>query len=267
MHAGVDLLGLSYEIEGKLRKVCREMLQYLNNVKVVSRLELFVKARESLEKVRLSDDETQAIIRQYDFRPDQLVVISIIGETPFMMGCPFLHEEINFKGKLLYHSHTFPPGEGDLEYALMRLRNIRLHETSKIVENMFIKAGYDKVSEDLKSGLKEYRKSSGNETVVCKTLESVNDAVSLLDSLPEGSVLGVPTEDTPAPFVSFYRNHRNKVSEHRFSIIVVDVENLKASPFLGYPPDKDFLSLLSEPDLVARIRNVWGENGGEEELY
>jgi hypothetical protein len=254
---------MSFEIEGKLRKVCREMLQYLNNVRVVSRLELFMKARESLEKVRLSDDETGTIIRQYDLRPDQLVVISIIGDTPYMMGCPFLHEEITYKSKVFYHSHTYQAGEGDLEYALMRLRNIRLRETGRIVENIFSKAGYQKVSEDKNTGMRKYSKDEGIQSLNCIVLESVSDAPHLLDKIPKSTVLGVPAEDTPAPFTSFYRNYKNKVIERNLSIVVVDVENLKVSPFIGYPSDKGLLSQFSEPDLAARISTVWGE--GEEE--
>jgi len=42
-------LSLSFNINRKLHKVCSEMLEYLNKVKVVSRLELFVKARAVLE--------------------------------------------------------------------------------------------------------------------------------------------------------------------------------------------------------------------------
>jgi len=54
----------------------------------------------------------------------------------------------------------------------------------------------------------------------------------------------------------FYRNHRNKVADHQFSIIVVDVEDSKDSFFLGYPSGKDLLLLFGESDLSARIRNV-----------
>jgi hypothetical protein len=39
----------------------------------------------------------------------------------------------------------------------------------------------------------------------------------------------------------------------------VTVEDLKISPFLGYPLDKDIVSQFNEPDLAARIKSVWGD--------
>lgn len=255
---------LQEQIEEKLRTVCSEMLRYLNAVKVVSRLELFVKAREALAKVRLSSDEEEFIGREYRLRPDQLTVISIIGETPYMIGCPFLHEETRFKNLLFYHSHTFSPSEADLESAVSRLRNIRIMETDKMIAGMLSKAGYSKDSEEQRYGVKMYKKKGSNDDLKCTILESVNDVVPLLDVLQEGSLIGVPTEDTPAPFISMYRNHRSKVAEKRLSIVVVNIEDQKISPFLGYPTDKDLMSLFSEPDLAVRIRSIWGEEDEDE---
>jgi hypothetical protein len=257
-------LTLQEQIEEKLRTVCNEMLRYLNAIRVVSRLELFVKAREALAKVRLSSDMEEFIGREYRLRPDQLTVISIIGETPYIIGCPFLHEETRFKNLLFYHSHTFSPNEADLESAVSRLRNIRIMETDKMIADMLSTAGYSKTSEEQRSGVRMYKKQGSNDTLKCTILESVNDVVPLLDILQEGSLIGVPTEDTPAPFISMYRNYRSKVAEKRLSIVVVNIEDQRISPFLGYPADKDLVSLFSEPDLAVRIRSIWGEEGEDE---
>jgi len=259
-------LSLQDQIEAKLRTVCNDMLRYLNAVKVVSRLELFVKARAALAKVQLSADEEELIGRKYDLRPDQLTVISIIGETPYMMGCPFLHEETRLKNVLFYHSHTFSPNDSDLDSALLRLRDLRVKETDKMISNMLSKAGYSKTVEDPKTGIKTYKKQGGAVTLECIILESIKDAVPILGSLPQGSIVGVPTEDTPAPFISVYRNHRSIVTQNRLSIIVANIEDLRTSPFLGYPEDKDLISMFDEPDLVAKIKGVWGEEEDEEQL-
>jgi hypothetical protein len=252
------------ELEAKLRKTCNGMLQYLNAVKIVSRLELFDKAREVLAKVELSGDEEELIRREYSLRPDQLTVISIIGETPYMMGCPFLHEESRFKNVLFYHSHTFSPKESDFESGLSRLKEIRLRETERMIADLLAKAGYSEISDEKRFGLKTYKKKGSNDVLGCIILESVSNIVSLLDKLQDGSILGVPTEDTPAPFISIYRNYRSKIAEKRLSILVANIEDQRISPFLGYPADKDLVSLFSEPDLAVRIRTIWGE--GEEEL-
>jgi hypothetical protein len=121
------------------------MLEYLNEVKVVSRLELFVKARAALENQDgLTENEKESVIGEYDLRPDQLIVTSIIGDTPYMTGCPFLHEETIYKKKLFYHSHTFSPTDADYESALDRLRNMRLSETARMINELFRRAGYKK---------------------------------------------------------------------------------------------------------------------------
>jgi hypothetical protein len=243
------------------------MLEYMNKVKVVSRLELFVKAREAIQHHGgLTDDETKSVIGQYDLRPDQLVVISIIGDTPYMMGCPFLHEETIFKNKLFYHSHTFSPSETDYESALSRLRSMRLNQTTNMVNELFSKAGYRKTVADQKTGITTYRKKDGSEFSGIILL-SINDVPQLLDNQPAGTVFVVPTEDTPAPFISFYRSQRTKVAEKRFSIIVVNVEDLKISPFLGYPSDKDIISQFTEPDLAVRIRTIWTDGEDEEQMF
>jgi hypothetical protein len=241
------------------------MLQYLNEVKVVSRLELFVKSRESLMKVALSNNEEKSIRDQYDLRPDQLMVISIIGATPYMLGCPFLHEEDNFKGTLFYHSHTFHPGESDFESALFRLRRMRVEQSEKTVNSMFSKAGYRRIAERQNAGLRTYEKEDGSKVEVI-VLESISDAPKLFGQLRKGSILVVPTEETPAPFISFYRNQKNNATESGFSIIVVNVEDLRVSPFLGYPSDKDLIMLFDEPDLAVRIKSVWGEGEDDEFL-
>lgn len=255
-----------YSIDRKLRNVCNEMLEYLNEVKIVSRLELFIKAREALEhQGGLSDDENKFVIGKYDLRPDQMIVMGIIGDTPYMMGCPFLHEETIFKNKLFYHSHTFSPSDQDYESALDRLRNMRLNQTASMINEMFSRAGYSKASTNQKTSLTTYRKENGKEFIGI-ILQSVNDAPQLFDSIPEGTVLVVPTEESPGPFISFYRNQRTKVAEKRFSIIVVNIEDLKISPFLGYPSDKDIIAQFNEPDLAVRIEAIWGEDEDREQL-
>jgi len=259
-------LKLSQNIDSKLRSVCNELLEYLNKVKVVSRLELLVKARESLENQGgLTDEEDKFIVEKYDLRPDQLLVISIIGDTPYMMGCPFLHEETIFKNKLFYHSHTFSPSEADYGSAIERLSSIKLSQTAKMINELFSKAGYRKTKNDPKNRLTTYLKGDGKEFLSI-LIESITNAPQLFDSIPEGTILVVPTEDSPGPFISFYRNHRTEVAERRFSIIVVNVEDLKISPFLGYPSDKDIVSQFNEPDLVVRIESVWGEDEDSEQL-
>jgi hypothetical protein len=250
-------LSLPRETEERLRRVCADMLEYLNSVKVVSRLELFVKVRESIRKAGLSDEEARTIKNQFDLRPDQLIVIGIIGDTPYIMGCPFLHEEDEFKGKLFYHSHTYPAKEPDFEAAISRLRKLRIEQTIKSVEGMLSKAGYSKTSADLNVGLRTYRKKGGS-SITCTFFESVIDLQSSLDKLPEGSIIAVPNEESPGPFISFYRNSRSKVGEKHLSIIVVNIQDEKVSPFIGYPPDKDLVSLFTEPDLATRITTVWG---------
>ena len=256
-------MGLPRELEAKLRKICNGMLQYLNTVKIVSRLELFEKAREVIAKAGLSTEEGELIGREYGLRPDQLTVISIIGETPYMMGCPFLHEETRFRNILFYHSHTFSPQESDLEAALSRLRDIRMRETERMITEMLEKAGYSWVSDDRTRGIKAFEKQGSKDVLNCIILESVNDVVPLLDTVQNGTLLGVPTEDTPAPFISIYRNYRSKIADKKLSILVANIEDQRISPFLGYPSDKDLVSLFSEPDLAVRIRTIWGEEGEE----
>jgi hypothetical protein len=256
-------MSLPRDLEAKLHKVCNGMLHYLNTVKIVSRLELFEKARDVLAKAELSTNDEELVGREYGLRPDQLTVISIIGETPYMMGCPFLHEETRFKNVLFYHSHTFTPQESDLELAVSRLKDIRIRETERMITEMLAKAGYSRVSDDQRNGIRKYKKQGGKDVLNCIILESVNDVVPLLDNVQEGAVLGVPTEDTPAPFISIYRNYRGKIADKKLSILVANIEDQRISPFLGYPSDKDLVSLFSEPDLAVRIRTIWGEEGEE----
>jgi hypothetical protein len=257
----VEEMSLPRELETKLRKICNGMLQYLNEVKVVSRLELFDKARDVLAKTKLTTDEEELISREYGLRTDQLTVISIIGETPYIIGCPFLHEETRFQDILFYHSHTFSPQESDLESAVSRLKDIRIRETERMINEMLAKAGYSRISDNKIRGTETYRKLASRDVLNCIILESVSDVVPLLDTVQDGSILGVPTEDTPAPFISIYRNHRSKIADKRLSILVVNIEDQRISPFLGYPSDKDLVSLFSEPDLAVRIRTIWGEEG------
>jgi hypothetical protein len=134
-----------------------------------------------------------------------------------------------------------------------------------MINELFLKAGYRKIRDDQKTGLITYRKKNGNE-FSGMILQSVNDALQLFDKLPEGTVLVVPTEDTPAPFISIYRNQRTKIAEKRFSVIVVNVEDLKISPFLGYPSDKDIVSQFNEPDLAVRIGAIWGKSEDEGQI-
>jgi hypothetical protein len=47
-------------------------------------------------------------------------------------------------------------------------------------------------------------------------LQSVSDATPLFDSLPEGTIIVVPTEDSPGSFISLYRNQRKKLQKSDF---------------------------------------------------
>ncbi|MCD6202922.1 MAG: hypothetical protein J7I99_00990, partial [Methanophagales archaeon] len=69
----------------------------------------------------------------------------------------------------------------------------------------------------------------------------------------DADVIVVPTEKTPAPFISFFREH--DVGE--MMIWVADAERRTLDPFIGIPEDKDIESNFANPDRARRAVSVW----------
>jgi len=69
----------------------------------------------------------------------------------------------------------------------------------------------------------------------------------------EEKVIVVPTEKTPAPFISFVREHE----AGGVMIWVADVEKRAVNPFIGTPKDAEVEKNFANPEQARRAVNVW----------
>jgi len=260
-----------------LLPVFNRLGDYASKYKVISEGELRLRIRESLELESLSAREREELENSLGGNLEELIFNSITTrENKISVFSPDMHTKINYQGEVFYCLPTHRYMSAELEDAFLRWSAIKNppDKVKVVVMDFMHRAGYQIQTQEVRN--LAICGQYGNCKCKCKCIEllAVKSSdkhlrILVLSSIKfvpylmgdnsataansDVDVMVVPTEKTPAPFISFFREH--DVGE--MMIWVADVERHTLDPFIGIPQDKDIESNFTNPDKARRAVSVW----------
>ena len=223
-----------------LKRVFSELSAFLNERKVVSEGELRLKIRECLSA--LSDAEMRELEKNLGIgrekegargkageraeegteareeavkSVEEIIFRSITTGEKISVFSPDCHTKINYQGEIFYCLPTHKFFAEELEQAFLRWSKIRSAASmlSGVVEDFLRRCGYStrSLQKNEECEVLEAEKVHGDRRRKLRILilPSIKFVPRFLRNSEESenTVIAVPTERTPAPFISFFREH------------------------------------------------------------
>ena len=264
-----------------LLPVFKMLGDYAAKYGVISEGELRLRIKESLES-QLREGDREELERGLGGDLEELIFNSITTrEGKLSVFSPDMHTKINYQGEIFYCLPTHRYMSAELDDAFLRWSAIKNppDKLKDVVVDFMHRAGYQIQMQEVrnldmhKRGQYEHEheheyKYNYIELFAVKSSDKhlrilIMPSIKFVPYLMSGSgdsavvsdadVIVVPTEKTPAPFISFFREH--DVGE--MMIWVADAERRTLDPFIGIPEDKDIESNFANPDRARRAVSVW----------
>ena len=274
-----------------LKRVFSELSAFLNERKVVSEGELRLKIKECLSA--LSDAEMRELEKNLGIRREkegargkaeeraeegteareeavksveEIIFRSITTREKISVFSPDCHTKINYQGEIFYCLPTHIFFAEELEQAFLRWSKIRSAASllSGVVEDFLRRCGYStrSLQKDEECEVLEAEKAHGDRRRKLRILilPSIKFVPRFLrknfSDESENTVIAVPTERTPAPFISFFREHAEEFPPE-WRIWVVDTERKAVNPFLGREEDEEIERNFENPMQARKALSVW----------
>ncbi|UYZ40141.1 MAG: hypothetical protein N2V74_00120 [Candidatus Methanospirare jalkutatii] len=280
---------------GVLKRVFSELSAFLNERKVVSEGELRLKIGECLSALSDAEmhelEKNLGIGREKEGARgkageraeeraeegteargetvksvEEIIFRSITTREKISVFSPDCHTKINYQGEIFYCLPTHKFFAEELEQAFLRWSKIRSAASllSGVVEDFLRRCGYStrSLQKEAECEVLEAEKAHGDRRRKLRILilPSIKFVPRFLrknfSEESENTVIAVPTERTPAPFISFFREHAEEFpSEWR--IWVVDTERKAVNPFLGREEDEEIERNFENPMQARKALSVW----------
>ena len=246
-------------------KTFEYLSDYCQEHKVISEGELALKIRECVNS--LDDAEREELERKLGGNLEELIFKSITSEDKISVFSPDMRTRINYQGEIFYCLPVHRYMSDELEEAFLRWAKIRspLSALKSVVKEFMAQSGYQ-------IKIKNKNEKRENEQLEMVAVKNKNRSIHIIifpsikfvphfveEALLENSeareekVIIVPTEKTPAPFISFVREQNIGDA----MVWVADVEKKTIDPFIGNPEDEAIENNFANPEQARRAVSVW----------
>ncbi len=242
-------------LEDKLHHLFQAMHTFLNEKKLVSRLELRLKIRELIASHNFTAHENTECETLFEFPLEQFIFLSLTSGAPSSIQAPVLHEKLVFKEIIFYHSHTFPISDEIVEHAYERASQLQLTQLKQILTNYFLQVHYN-VGELSSEHLRATRNTF---ELNCHLFSSILKLIEMIKyvELNQTTVLIIPSGATIKPFVEFYQGFSNRILLEGANVWLIDPETETLSTFIGGPKDKNLFALFTKSQLATQLERFW----------
>lgn len=250
-----------------LLRIFERLSAYCQEHMVLSEGELSVKIRECLQA--LSDAEKEELEKELKGNLEAQIIKSITSTEKISVFSPDMHTRINYQGEVFYCLPTHGYLSDELEKAFLRWAKLRspLSALKDVLTDFLELCKYEvkdetSVCEKELCALIAVKKNKTTQRdlhlFIFSSIKFVplfieEHHAALEKTKTEEKVIVVPTEKTPAPFISFVREHE----VGGVMIWVVDVEKRAVNPFIGTPKDAEIEKNFANPEQARRAVNVW----------
>ena len=251
-----------------LLKIFERLSAYSQEHKVLSEGELTVKIKECVQS--LSAVERAELEQNLKGNTEEQLFKSITSTEKISVFSPDLHTKTNYQGEVFYCLPTHGYLADELEQAFLRWTRIQSPSSAlkSVLTDFMERCNYELKDET------EKRENEHCELIATKEdktnykslhlfiFSSIKFVPQFMDEHPdllekmgpeEEVVMAVPTEKTPAPFISFVREHE----VGGVMIWVVDLAKRTVNPFIGTPNDPEIEKNFASPDGARRAVSVW----------
>ncbi len=243
-----------------LLPVFNRLADYAFKTRVISEGELRLRIKEALESV--SEEEREELEEYLGGDLEELIFESITTrEAKISLFSPDMHTKINYQGEIFYCLPTHRYMGEELEEAFIRWSAIKNppEKLMGVVVDFMQRAGYQ--IQEVKSSyicnkyeyIELFAVKSTDRHLRILIVSSIKLVPYLTGAGCDADVIVVPTEKTPAPFISFFREY--DVGE--LLVWVADAERGTLDPFIGIAEDKEIESNFANPDKARRALSVW----------
>ncbi|MBN1762597.1 MAG: hypothetical protein JW878_05930 [Methanomicrobia archaeon] len=251
-----------------LLRIFERLGAYSQEHKVLSEGELTVKIRECVDSLSAAERAELERTLKGDAAPQ--IFRSITSTEKISVFSPDLHTRTNYQGEVFYCLPTHGYLAEELEQAFLRWATIRspLGTVKDVLIEFLRRCSYSIQDEPADAGTDYLAVSAvkAKETQHYRLrlfiFSSIKFVPRFMDEHPdvlekketdEEVVMAVPTEKTPAPFISFIREHEVGTAQ----IWVVDLTKRTVDPLIGTPSDPDVELEFANPEQARRAVSVW----------
>ncbi|MBD3230277.1 MAG: hypothetical protein GF329_19015 [Candidatus Lokiarchaeota archaeon] len=237
----------------KFNKLIEELNEFVENTRLISRLELRTRIRDLIDKYNV-DHLPNNIENEYDLSLLQYLFNSVVL-TPISISAPSLTEKIIHENVYFYYSHTQDNMDELLIKAFERYSTFALTKMDGLVKKIFVNANY------------EIKTSSKNEMLARKNEDKIKillypSGSTLYRKLESGtefldSIIVIPQGATPAPYFNIYKKYSDILLIEENVVLLSNIENDYISPFIGYPKDKYVTRQLKPDKNIEMIKKRW----------
>jgi len=250
-----------------LLRIFKRLSVYIQKHKVLSEGELKLKIQECLHA--LTTAERARLERDVGGNTEAQLFTSITSTEKLSVFSPDLRTKINYQGEVFYCLPVHGYLAAELESAFLRWAKLRspLGTLRDVLQEFLERCGYSILSEpagaetsdlamhaEKAEGALQYRLR----LFIFSSIKFVPPFMDTHHGLPDGKaeaemVMVVPTEKTPAPFISFVREH--DVSNAQ--IWILEVDNRTVNPFIGMPTDPELEKNFANPEQARKAVSTW----------
>ena len=243
------------KLQNKLALVFRDLDRFLDKKRLISRLELRLKIKNLINKHNFSESDTTECEALYEFPPLQFIFLTITSGKQLSIQAPFLHEKVQYKQMLFYHSHSYKVTENLLEQAFSEVCQLQLELEKEILRKFLEKVNYTIKEITHNSIIAEKPPFSLRCFLYCSILQ-LNEKIRAL-KLTSKDALIIPPGISIDPFIKFYQKHSNDILLIEASVWLIDTETEAVSRFIGLPEDKSMLTYFTRSQLATLIERNW----------
>jgi len=250
-----------------LLRIFERLSAYFQEHKVLSDGELRLRIRECLDS--LTAPERAELERNLKDDVEEQIFKSITSREKISVFSPDLHTRINYQGEVFYCLPTHRYLNEELEAAFLCWAKLRSPSSAlkDVIMDFLERCNYQVKTEAIRREnehcelIAEKRNKPKHGILHLSIFSSIKfipqfreEHQALLEKSEAGEeeMIIVPTEKTPAPFISFVREHE----VCGVMIWVVDVAKRTINPFIGTPKDAEIENTFANPEQARRAVNV-----------
>lgn len=250
-----------------LLRIFEELAAYSTEHKALAEGELRIKIRESV--AQLTAAARAALEARLGGDLEEVLFTSITGPEKISLFSPDLRTRLNYQGEVFYCLPLHGYLAEELEAAFLRWAKLRspLGVLKEVLTRFLERSGYRVLRESRGSGSEHLELSAAKEDEPDKSLRlfllpSIKFVPRFIEAHPgsweqpqggEERVIVVPTEKTPAPFISFIREHDLPDAQ----IWVADLARCTLNPSIGRSRDPELESKFESPEQARRAVSEW----------
>ena len=229
--------------------------------RIIARAELLQRVYQYVREAGLDEAEREELEKMLgkDHVAAGIFADLLSGDSVFI-NLPHPDSAITLNGRIFHFVHAAGNyGDDDFEGAYDQFQ-AALEELKGLVvlnlQDLLVKfmGGADYLLEHDSHGRIIF--ASGEKTIAFRIFPAIED-VMIVEGM-DGSVVIVPHEESPGPFVDYFQEKGVATEEAGVKIWVANMEGGSISPFIGYPKDMAVYKQFKNPKMALMVKDLWG---------